>query len=176
MAIHSQTTQFSGISQLVCVSESSVRCYITQFQEAGDVQPTSHRHGPRKLLGEFGQLGLLRLILESLGIYLHEVQANFLALFGVTVSSATICRTLNLMGCTRQVIQHIPVQRNDELRAKFRAEISVYDTSMLIWIDESGCNRRHSTRKWRYSLGACLQEIIGCYFVEHDTQPFLWCH
>ena len=23
---------------------------------------------------------------------------------------------------------------------------------MLIWIDESGCDRRHSTRKWRYSL------------------------
>lgn len=32
------------------------------------------------------------------------------------------------------------------------AEVSAYDPSMLIWIDESGCDRRHATRKWAYSL------------------------
>ena len=32
------------------------------------------------------------------------------------------------------------------------AEISMYDPSMLIWIDETGCDRRHSMRKWGYSL------------------------
>ena len=32
------------------------------------------------------------------------------------------------------------------------AEVSVYDPSMLIWIDESGCDRRHSRHKRAYSL------------------------
>lgn len=140
------------ISQLLCVSERTVRRYITQFEQSGDVQPVSHRHGPPKLLGDFEQLVLLRLVLENPGIYLHELQTKLWVMFEVTVSAATICRTLKFMGCTRQVIQHIAVQRSEELRAKFMAEISVYDPSMLIWIDETGCDRRHSIRKWGYSL------------------------
>ena len=32
------------------------------------------------------------------------------------------------------------------------AEVSVYDPSMLIWIDETGCDRRNIMRKWGYSL------------------------
>ena len=146
--------QFSPmkIARLVCINERTVRRYIALFQRTGDVQPVSQCHGPQKLLGDFEQFVLLRLILENPGIYLHEVQAKLLARFGVTVGVATICRTLKFMGCTRQVIQHIPVQRSEELRAKFMADISMYDPSMLVWIDETGCDRRHSMRKWGYSL------------------------
>ena len=32
------------------------------------------------------------------------------------------------------------------------AEISVYDPYMFIWIDETSCDRRHSTRKYGYSV------------------------
>ena len=56
------------------------------------------------------------------------------------------------MGCSRQAILHIPVQRSDEMGAKLMAEISIYDVSMLLWVDESGCNRRDSTHKWGYSV------------------------
>ena len=49
-------------------------------------------------------------------------------------------------------MQHVAIQRSDEQRAKFMAEISKYDPAMIIWIDESGCDRRHSTRKWSYSI------------------------
>ena len=136
------------ISMLVCVSQT-IRCYsssrLVMFSR-------SHSVIDQKLLGNFGQLVLLRLVLQNPGIYLHEIQDRLLARFGVTVSIATICRTLQFMGCTRQVIQHIPVQRSEELRAKIMARISMYDPSMLIWIDESGCDRRHCTRKWGYSL------------------------
>ena len=84
-------------------------------------------------------------------MYLHEIQAKLLAAFGVTVSVPTLRRTLKFMGCTQQVIQHIAVQRSDDLRAKFMAEVAVYDPSVLIWVDESRCDRRHS-RKWAYSI------------------------
>ena len=94
-------------------------------------------------MGDFEQLVLLRIICENTGMYLHEIQAKLLAAFGVTVSVPTLCRTLKFMGCTQQVIQHIAVQRSDDLRAKFMAEVAVYDPSVLIWVDESGCDRRH---------------------------------
>jgi len=37
------------------------------------------------------------------------------------------------------------------MRAKL-SEISIYDPSMFVWIDESGCDRRNSTRKFGYSI------------------------
>ena len=116
---------------------------MTLFKQTGDIKPKSHRHGPPKLMGDHEQL---------LGIYLHEIQAKLTATLGVTISPATICRTLKFMGCTRQVLQHIALQRDEEQRARFMAEVSVYDPSMLLWIDESGCDRRHSMRKRAYAI------------------------
>ena len=127
------------ISQLLCISEKTVRRYIASFLITGDIKPKSHRHGPPKLLGEFEQLVLLRIV-------------EWLRRFGITVSVPTLCRTLKWMGCTRQVIQHVALQQSEDCRAQFMAEVSMYDPSMLIWLDESGCDRRHMMRKRGYSL------------------------
>ena len=122
------------------------------FEVTGDVRPKSRQNGPIPLFGEYEQLTLLRLILEYPGIYLHELQCKLFHVFGVEVSVSTICRTLKLMGCTRQKIQYIALQQSDECRARFMAEISIYDPSMFIWIDETGCDRRNSIRKYGYSV------------------------
>ena len=142
----------STISQLLCVSERSVRRYLKLFEQTGDVEPKTQRHGPQLLLGDFEQLTLLRLILEHTGIYLHELQDKLCDMFGVTVSVSTICRTLRIMGCSRRVIRHVAIQRSDELRARFMADISIYDPAMIIWIDESGCDRRNNMRKFAYTI------------------------
>ena len=147
------------ISQYVAVSPSSVYRYITLFERTGDVKPKSYRHGPPKLLGDMEQLFLLRVILTYPGIYLSEIRAKLISKFGVPVDVATICRTLKFMGCTRQVIQRIALQRSEEMRAKFMAEVSMYDPSMLVWIDESGCDRHNCRRKRGYSIrGMTLQD------------------
>jgi hypothetical protein len=56
------------------------------------------------------------------------------------------------MGCTRQKIEHIALQRSDESRARYMADIAIYNPEMFIWIDETGCDRRNSIRKYSYSL------------------------
>ena len=140
------------ISTILCVSERTLRRYINMFEQTGDVQPRVQRHGPSMLLGDYEQLILLKILGENTGIYLSEIQKKLQLHFGVEVSAATICRTLKFMGCTRQVIQYIALQRSDECRAKFMAEISVYDPSMLVWIDESGCDKRNCIRKRSYSI------------------------
>ena len=146
------TGSSKDISQLLCISEKTVRRYIASFLITGDIKPKSHRHGPPKLLGEFEQLVLLRIITNNPGIYLREIQLEWLRRFGITVSVPTLCRTLKWMGCTRQVIQHVALQQSEDCRAQFMAEVSMYDPSMLILLDESGCDRRHMMRKRGYSL------------------------
>ena len=56
------------------------------------------------------------------------------------------------MGCCRRVIRHVAMQRSEEQRARFMADISAYDPASIIWIDESGCDRRNSMRKFAYTL------------------------
>ena len=140
------------ISELLCISERTARRYIHLFDQTGDIKPVSQRHGPPRLLGEFEQLMLLRLILDRPGIYLHEVQSEWVARFGVDVSVPTLCKTLRHMGCTSQVMQHVALQQSEEERAHFMARVSVYDPFMLIWLDESGCDGRNSRRKRAYSV------------------------
>ena len=61
------------------------------------------------------------------------------------LSLPKICRTLKQVRCTRQNMHHVAIQRSDMMRAKFMAEISVYDSPMLVWLDETGCDRRNET-------------------------------
>lgn len=145
-----QTLTLSEIADLFSVSKCTVRRYIHLFYQTGDVQLSDGgKHGPQKLLGDHEQLILLRMILTRPGIYLHELQTSLHEKFGVAISLPTICRTLQYMGCTRQTMHHVAIQRSDELRA---AEISVYDPTMLVWLDETGCDRRNTIRKYGYSI------------------------
>lgn len=126
--------------------------YMELFKQTGDVVPRSRHDGPHPILGEYEQLVLLRLILQRPGIYLAEIQECLYSEFGITCSPPTICRTLKFMGCSRQKIQRVALQQSDACRARFMAEISVYDPSMLVWIDETGYDQRNNMRRCGYSV------------------------
>ena len=110
------------------------------FYRSSDVRLRVHKNGPQHLLGEFEQIVLLRLILANPGIYLYELKGELGKMFGVPISEATICRTLRYMGCTRQAMHHVAIQQSEICRGRFMAVISMYDPSMLIWLDETGCD------------------------------------
>ena len=56
------------------------------------------------------------------------------------------------MGCSRQVMRSVAIQSSDALRSRFMADISIYDPQMLVWLDETGYDRRNTLRKYGYSL------------------------
>ena len=143
----------SQISELLGILQRTVKRYSSQFQRTGDVIPdTRTSNGPPRLLQDLEQLYLLRLVINNPTIYLHEIQTKLQARFGETVSLSTICNTIHLMGFTRQVVRSVALQQSELMRAKFMAEVSVYSPEMLIWIDESGYDRRCSLRKYGYGL------------------------
>lgn len=141
-----------SIASLMNISERTVRRYVTKFYQTGDIQPKEHRNGPQALLGDFEKIILVRLLSENPSIYLYELQQELERMFGVSISVSTICKTVRSMGFTRKAIHHIALQQSEQLRAEFMATISVYDPEMIIWVDESGCDRRNSARKYGYSL------------------------
>ena len=85
---HNRST--SEISSLLLLSERSVRRYVSLFYQTGNVEPQSQRHGPQKLLGDFGELTLLHIILSNPGIYLSEIKDQLTRLVGVEISVSII--------------------------------------------------------------------------------------
>lgn len=55
-------------------------------------------------------------------------------------------------GFTRKKIQRIALQRSEILRCEYMAEITAFDTSMLLFVDETGCDKRNALRKFGYAL------------------------
>ena len=89
---------------------------------------------------------------ENPSIYLQEVQKVLLETTGTDASAATICRTLKRLGFTRKRMKYVALQRCDTLRAEYQAEVSTYDSSMLVFNDESGCDQKDAMRRFGYSL------------------------
>ena len=112
-------------SKLFNVSSHTVTRYVNLFQPTGDLVPAKRHYGPYPLMGSCEEIVLLKLILEYPEIYLCKIQVKLFDMFGVDVSARTLCRTLKAMGCSRQKIQYIALQRSQECRARYMAEISI---------------------------------------------------
>ncbi len=88
--------------------------------------------------------------------YLHRCEmADFLfQRFGrrITLSERSIGRTLRSISWTRKTIRRIAQQRDADLRDHYLHRISQYKSYQLVFIDESGCDRRAGYRRWGWSL------------------------
>ena len=71
---------------------------------------------------------------------------------GTEVSITTICNFLHKNGFTRQKLTRVAVQRNEELRIRYKQDISIFNPDMFVFIDETGSDRRDTMRKFGYSL------------------------
>ena len=92
------------------------------------------------------------MILDRPGIYLREVQLELQTQLGLNVSQSALCKFLHKTGFTRQRLSTYALQRDECLRSQFAADVSLYSPEMLIFLDETGTDRRDTLRKKGYSL------------------------
>ncbi len=98
------------------------------------------------------ELVLLHIVLLKPGIYLHEIRKELAEVTRVDISPSAICRCLKRVGYSRQRMKLVAIQRDDGLRAQFVSDVSLYEPEMLVFIDETGSDKRDSLRKYGYSL------------------------
>jgi hypothetical protein len=63
-----------------------------------------------------------------------------------------ICRVLAAHGFTRKKVRQVALQRNTLFRASYIANVSYFPKQMLVWVDETGCNKRDLLRKYGYAF------------------------
>ena len=127
----------------LCVANSMVWRILDRFERTGCVTPnaaTSRDHA----LHEHDVVLLIQMVCENPSVHLHEVQLKLHEVTGTEASIYTIilCRSLKRNGFSRKKVQSIALQRSDRVQAEYQAEVSVYESSMLVLLDETGCKQK----------------------------------
>lgn len=56
------------------------------------------------------------------------------------------------MGFSRKKFSGFAEQQSESVCLTYMAEIRAFDPAMLIWLDESGCDKRNAAQQYGYSL------------------------
>ena len=159
---------FRTIATNLNVDASTVCRIINRFETTGSVSKKAHPQGNshhRKVLKSADEFLILELVAERPGIYLSELQAEIHHTTGSTsVSTATICNFLHKNRFTHKRMTRIAWQRCEAQRAQFMSDLSVFPIEMLVFVDESGTDRRDTLRRYGYSLRGQLKPFsVGAH-------------
>ena len=144
---------FRKISKNLNISVGTTVNILKLFERTGSVDPKKPRKRPEKSkLDNHHQLYIIGLILENPALYLKDICSKIREATYTDVSPSTICRMLLSHGFSRKKIQHIALQRLLSQRAAYMADISLFSRNMLVWVDETGCDKRDMLRRYGYSL------------------------
>ena len=144
-----QGLKLEKIAANLCVDTSTVQRIVSKFDATGEV--SKKRYSAPNVtvkLSKPVQLTVLQLVLKKPDTYLWEIQQEL----NLDVSESSICKLLKRSKFSRKKLQLIAIQRDFELRALFTSDVSVYNQHNLIFIDETGCDRRDAIRKYGYGL------------------------
>ena len=122
-----------------------MRRTLRLFDSTGTVDKKAYSCPSRKKMSTTDELHLLELVIENPGMYLTEMKKELHAR-GTDVDESTICRFLKESKFSRKKMRLVAIQQSEELRARYLAEVVLYDPSMLNFVDETGSNRKDAMR------------------------------
>lgn len=144
------------VAKNLCVDKSTVYRILNLFYTTGTVSKRSYpkERAFRKLTSP-AQLLILQLCLSRPGIYLREIRDELFSVLEVDVNESAICKFLHNSGFTYQRLKVTALQQDCSLRQQFISDVTVYSPEMLVFIDETGTDRRNLIRKYGYSMRGC---------------------
>ena len=142
---------YDTIARNLCVDPATVWRTVELFNQTGNVSKKYDASNLPRKLTDTVQFFILQLVLERPGILLREIKSEVECILGLQLAESTIRQFLHAQGFTRQKMQLIAQQRDEELRSIFAAEMCIYKPEMFIFFDETGCDRRNALRRYTYS-------------------------
>ena len=148
-----QKYTYKQIGANLGVDSSTVQRTIHLFESTGSVhkRPYPEERLEKKLTPTV-ELIIMTLVTQQPRILLQELQTLLYCDYAVNIGLSTICQFLHKNGFSRQRMVLIAKQRDEYLRATFATDVSCYKREMLVFLDETGADRRNTMRKYGYSL------------------------
>ena len=142
---------YTQIATNLNVDPSTVCRTVQLFEQTGTVESIQGYHEKTtKKLSSTDELVLMEAIVKQPSIYLHELQNILLQTTGTTICLTAIHKFLAFQGFSHKKFSHRALQRSDQLRDKFISEISIYESHMLVFVDETGSDRRTALHRYSY--------------------------
>jgi transposase len=91
-------------------------------------------------------------LVEKPDLYLDEMKLFWLDEFGLDVPKSTISNTLHRIGWSKKVARQQAKERNADLRDEYMYFISDFSSYHLVFVDESGCDKRIGFQRSGWSL------------------------
>ncbi|CRG92712.1 hypothetical protein PISL3812_09778 [Talaromyces islandicus] len=90
-------------------------------------------------------------LLDKPGLYIDEMVVYLHDVLGILVTESSVQRALARAGWSRKVSRQVAKERNADLRDYYLHRLSEYRSYHLVYIDESGCDRRVGFRRTAWS-------------------------
>lgn len=141
------------VAKNLSIDKSTVSRVTRLFEATGDVKKRTYpsERAFRKITLPVQAL-IFQLVIEKPGIRLNEIQEDILNTLLVDVSESAICRFLHKSGFSRQRLKIVATQQDEFSRQLYISDMSIYSSEMLIFVDETGADRRNMIRKQGYSI------------------------
>ena len=143
---------FRAIARNLNISVGTAYNIFRRFEETGDISPKKVDYSERRRLDTREELLILGILWHDCTKYLSEICQSVLTVVGVSVSPSTICRVLRRNGMTRKKVQLVALQRCMQYRSAFMSQALFFKKEMLVWVDETGCDKRDHIRRYGYAL------------------------
>lgn len=150
-------------SQMAEASECSKRSIINirnNIRRFGDVRAPPTRVGRRRSITPPMIQALCDHLLEKPGLYVEEMVIFLWDEFHVQVTNSSLKRALASVGWSKKVARQRAMEQNADLRDFYLHNISDFKSYHLVYVDESGCDKRIGFRRTGWSpLGVTPLQI-----------------
>lgn len=141
----------SQIAEAAGCSKRAITRIRSNLRVFGSIKAPSIKAGrPRSITPNMLE-ALCDRLLEKPDLYLHEMELFLLDEFDVFVPKSTISDTLHRKGWSKKTARQKAKERNADLRDDYCHIISEFCSYHLIYVDESGCDKRIGFRRAGWS-------------------------
>ena len=144
---------FRAISHRLNIAVGTAFNIYNRFVQTGSVEAKKVKKRPEKFtLDHHHRLYIIAIVLENPSTYLKEICFKIKQITNMIVTPSMICKILSRHGFSRKKIQHVALQRSLIYRAAYLANCTYFPKEMLVWVDETGCDKRDMLRRYGYSF------------------------
>lgn len=160
MLISGEPLTASQIAEAAGCSERSVKNIRSNLRLFGSVRAPPNRVGRRRSITPVTLEALCDHLLEKPGLYLDEMALFIWDEFDTLTTTSTISRALTSIGWSKKTIRRKAREQNVDLRDSYLHDLSEFHSYHLVYIDESGCDKRIGFRRTGWSpLGVAPVQI-----------------
>lgn len=149
------------MADVVGCSKRSVKAIRSNIRAFGSpTAPITAPAGRSRIITPVMFDALKEMLLGKPDRQLDELAAFLQEEFDVEVSNSTISRTLKAEGWSKKTIRRKAKEQNADLRDNYSHDLTSFASYHLVYIDESGCDRRVGFRRTGWSpLGSTPVQI-----------------